>query len=149
MREAPEWTSISRGQQRLDGFSDVLIANGLDADCVRQVTATNDIEGGRKALRAILDEEPRPSAIFTHHDVLAAGVLLECHSQGIEVPKEMAVVGFDDSIVAEATRLTSVRNPFEESGRIGARLLDDLLSGASESLQHVELGFKLVVRDTT
>jgi DNA-binding LacI/PurR family transcriptional regulator len=139
----------SQAKQRLAGFRDALTVAGVESEAVALVTTTNDIAGGRSALRAILDRHPVPTAIFAHHDLLAAGILLECHSQGVKVPGTIAVAGFDDSNIAEATGLTSVRYPFEESGKVGARLLDRMLSGASESLQHIVLGLQLVIRDTT
>jgi LacI family transcriptional regulator len=87
--------------------------------------------------------------VFGHHDVLAAGLLVECRRLGVRVPDDLAVVGFDDGPVAEAAALTTVRQPFEESGRVGARLLDDLISGSSVAVQRIVLGLELVVRDST
>ena len=93
--------------------------------------------------------EPRPTSVFAHHDLLAAGLLLEARRLGVRVPDELAVVGFDDGSIAEAAGLTTVRQPFEESGRLGARLLGDMLAGTSASVQHITLGLELVVRDST
>jgi DNA-binding LacI/PurR family transcriptional regulator len=137
---------LSQGQRRNRGF---LRAAGLAEDAVPVVLTRNDVAGSRKALHDVLARTPRPTAVFAHHDVLAAGLLLEARRLGVRVPEELAVVGFDDGSIAEATGLTTVRQPFEESGRIGARLLGDLLGGTSESRQHIVLGLELVVREST
>jgi DNA-binding LacI/PurR family transcriptional regulator len=137
---------LSQGQRRNLGF---LRAAGLDAGAVPVVLTSNDVVGSRQALHRVLAQDPRPTAVFAHHDVLAAGLLLEARKLGVRVPEELAVVGFDDGSIAEAVGLTTVRQPFEESGRLGARLLGDLLGGTSQSRQHIVLGLELVTREST
>ena len=105
----------------------------VDPDAVPIVLTSNDIAGSRKSLPEVLARRPRPTAVFAHHDLLAAGLLLECRRLGVRVPDDLAVVGFDDGSIAEAAGLTTVRQPFEESGRLGARLLGDMLAGTVRS----------------
>ena len=140
---------LSQGQRRNRGFSRVLTEDGIDPAAVHTVLTGNDILVSRQALHAVLALRPTPTAVFAHHDVLAAGLVVECRRQGVRVPDDLAVVGFDDGSVAEAAALTTVRQPFEESGRIGARLLGDLISGAATAMQRIVLGLELVVRDST
>ncbi|HEX5113723.1 MAG TPA: LacI family DNA-binding transcriptional regulator [Pseudonocardiaceae bacterium] len=142
------FTFVSQGQRRNTGFRRALADAGL-ADGVRIVLTSNDIAGGRRSLEQILALTPRPTAVFAHHDVLAAGLLLECRRRGISVPADLAIVGFDDDSIAEAAGLTTIRQPFEESGRIGARLLSELIGGGSGPVQRIVLGLELVRRDTT
>jgi DNA-binding LacI/PurR family transcriptional regulator len=139
---------LSQGQRRNRGFAQALTESGIDPDAVHTVLTNNDISASRRALHEVLALRPRPTAIFAHHDVLAAGLVVECRRQGVRVPDDLAVVGFDDGSVAEAAALTTVRQPFEESGRIGARLLSDLISGAPIGVQRIVLGLELVVRDS-
>jgi LacI family transcriptional regulator len=140
---------VSQGQRRNIGFLAAMSDAGFGEDRVHTVLAANDIAGGRKALHDVLSREPRPTAVFAHHDVLAAGVLLECRAQGVRVPDDLAIVGFDDADIAEAAGLTTIRQHFEESGRIGIRLLDERLADASTPVQRIVLGLELVARDTT
>jgi LacI family transcriptional regulator len=140
---------VSQGQQRNSGFLRAMAEAGIGEDHVHEVLTSNDIAGGGKALQEVLALRPRPTAVFAHHDLLAAGLLLECRRIGIDVPEELAVVGFDDNSIAEAVGLTTVRQPFEESGTIGARLLADQIAGTSTSIQRITLGLELVVRGTT
>jgi DNA-binding LacI/PurR family transcriptional regulator len=140
---------LSQGQRRNRGFVRMLTEAGIEPDAVHTVLTGNDLERSRAALHDVLALRPAPTAVFAHHDVLAAGLLVECRRLGVRVPDELAVVGFDDGAVAEAAALTTVRQPFEESGRVGARLLGDLISGAASSVQRIVLGLELVVRDST
>jgi len=140
---------LSQGQRRNRGFVKVLTEAGIEPEALHTVLTGNDLHASRAALHEVLALRPGPTAVFGHHDVLAAGLLVECRRLGVRVPDDLAVVGFDDGPVAEAAALTTVRQPFEESGRVGARLLDDLISGSSVAVQRIVLGLELVVRDTT
>jgi DNA-binding LacI/PurR family transcriptional regulator len=140
---------LSQGQRRNRGFLQAVAAAGVDPASVGTVLTSNDIAGSRKALHEVLDLRPRPSAVFAHHDLLAAGLLLECRRQGVRVPDDLAIVGFDDGSVAEAAGLTTIRQPFEESGRLGARLLQEVITGTATAVQRIVLGLELVARDTT
>ena len=91
----------------------------------------------------------RPTAIFAASDTQALGVLEAARASGISVPEQLSVVGFDDIQVAGYVGLTTVRQPLEESGRRGARLLLDALElGSVEPLDEL-LPLELVVRGTT
>lgn len=67
----------------------------------------------------------RRAGILAHHDVLAAGVVTGLRRRGIRLPEDVAVVGYDGSPLAEASGLTTVRQPLEESGYLGGRLIVD------------------------
>jgi LacI family transcriptional regulator len=140
---------LSQGQLRRNGLRRSVTDAGIDPDQVRHVHTRNDLAGGRAAVEKLLAEGRLPDAIFAHQDVLAAGVVLECRRQGLRVPDELAVVGFDDSELAEALEITTVRQPLEESGRLGFRHLREAINGQHGLARHVTLGVELVVRATT
>ena len=64
-----------------------------------------------------------PTAIFATSDVQAIGVLKAARAEGVSVPDELSVLGFDDVEAAEYTGLTTIAQPLEESGALGAELL--------------------------
>jgi DNA-binding LacI/PurR family transcriptional regulator len=140
---------LSPGQRRRAGLRRAIAEAGLDPDAVREIHTTNDLAGGQDALRRILDLEEPPEAVFAHQDVLAAGLLTECHKRGVRVPGDLAIVGFDDSDLAEALDITSVRQPLEESGRLGFRQLREAIEGAHVAPRSVTLGVQLIRRTTT
>lgn len=65
------------------------------------------------------------------------------------MPGDIAVVGFDGSDLSEALELTTVEQPFAESGHIAAGLLLDLLDGAARPDQHINLTPRLIARATS
>jgi DNA-binding LacI/PurR family transcriptional regulator len=138
-----------QSEARFRGFRTALERRGLSLpeEYVRLVGhRLSDAAAGAGQL---LDLPEPPSAIFAHTDVLASGVLHAARSRGIDVPRELAVVGFDDSDLAEHLGLTSVRQPFEESGELAATLLLNQLRDGSRALQHTTLKLTLVERETT
>ncbi|WP_411077530.1 LacI family DNA-binding transcriptional regulator [Streptomyces sp. cmx-10-25] len=110
---------------RLDGYREGLAGAGLAAD--EGLVATGDFteEGGRRAMRELLDRRPGLDAVFAASDVMAAGARAVLREAGRRVPDDVALVGVDDSAVARHLDppLTSVRQPIEEMGRAMARLL--------------------------
>lgn len=139
----------SQSEARLSGFSSALEAAGcrLSADAVRLVP--HSVEGARAAAHAALARAEPPTAIFAHDDVLACGVLKAAHELGLAVPGDVAIIGFDDSELAEQLGLTSVRQPLEDSGEIAAQTLLASLANPTRTLQHVTLKLTLVERETT
>ncbi|RSS34962.1 LacI family DNA-binding transcriptional regulator [Streptomyces sp. WAC08241] len=110
---------------RLDGYREGLAGAGLAAD--EGLVAHGDFteEGGRRAMRELLDRRPGLDAVFAASDVMAAGARAVLREAGRRVPEDVALVGVDDSAVARHMDppLTSVRQPIEEMGRAMARLL--------------------------
>jgi LacI family transcriptional regulator len=82
-----------------------------------------------------LPPERRPTAIFAAADQMAYGVLRAAEERGLAVPKELALVGFDDDAPSAHVLppLTTVRQPSYEMGQEGIRLLIGLLAEADES----------------
>ena len=140
---------VSSSERRLDGFRSAAAARGatLADDAIRLVT--HDVDEARRAADELLSRPDPPTAVFAHDDLLAAGVLQAARSRGLAVPGQLAVVGFDDSDVAMALGLTTVRQPFEESGRAGIRALLDQMTNAGAPSRHTMLRLSLVQRATT
>ncbi|MFJ9520454.1 LacI family DNA-binding transcriptional regulator [Kitasatospora sp. NPDC101801] len=107
-------------------------------------------EGGRVAMRELLERRPGLDAVFCASDVMAAGALQVLRAAGRRVPDDVAVIGFDDSIVARHTDppLTSVRQPIEEMGRTMARLLLEEIAEQGRARRQVVLATELVVRES-
>ena len=114
-------------RERLGGYRAALATAGLDwpttpiYECDR-----NGRQAGRAAATALLAGQPRPTAIVAMSDELAMGVLEAAHDEGFDVPRDLSVVGYDDTPgAAHATPpLTTVRQPLRDKGqRAGRRLL--------------------------
>ncbi|MER7952195.1 LacI family DNA-binding transcriptional regulator [Streptomyces sp. NPDC096079] len=119
---------------RLDGYREGLTEAGLTPD--ETLVATGDFteDGGRRAMRELLDRRPDLDAVFAASDVMAAGARSVLREAGRRVPEDVALVGVDDSAVARHMDppLTSVRQPIEEMGRTMARLLLQEIAAPSD-----------------
>ena len=136
------------GLDRLDGYRDGLAAAGLagDEDLVELGDFTE--EGGAAAMARLLARPGPPvDAVFAASDLMAAGALLALRAAGRRVPDDVAVVGFEDSVVARYAQppLTTVRQPIEEMGRQATRLLLARAAGEPTGM-HLILDVELVVR---
>ena len=105
------------------------------------------VEGGAALLRV----KPRPTAIFAVTDDAAAGVIEAARLQGLRVPEDVSVVGFDDTTIARllSPPLTTVRQPLREMGQVALRTALRLAAGEQLDSHHVELAAELVVRSST
>jgi LacI family transcriptional regulator, repressor for deo operon, udp, cdd, tsx, nupC, and nupG len=122
---------------------------GLDPGDLEWVLTAGSIQGGRAAAAQLLDRPDPPTGFICHLDEIAAGVLAELRAAGRAVPGEAAVVGYDDSALAEALDLTSVHQPFAETGRIAVSLLFAAMDGTPGSTQQISLKPRLATGGTT
>lgn len=120
------------GHARLQGFLDGVRAAGLPAPEV--VTADFTRPGGEAAVRELLAARPDVDGVFAANDLMADGVSTALRTAGRDVPRDVAVVGFDDSSVAAQAHppLTTVRQPVEDMAEAMARLLLAALQQAQE-----------------
>lgn len=104
---------------------------------------------GAAAMRRLLARAPQFDAVFAANDQMAAGALSVLHAAGREVPRDIAVAGFDDLRVATTTEpaLTTMRQPFSRITAEAVRLLLDVISG--EQPATIRLPVDLVVREST
>ena len=136
----------SQARRRLGGFRAELATHPGVTLGVDQCAGT--LAAAREAGRAMLSASSRPSAVMAHFDDLAVGVVRAASDLGIAVPRDLSVLGFDDGPVAEAADLSTVRQPFEESGALATRLLLEALDRPTGRLRTV-LDCSVVPRGTT
>jgi LacI family transcriptional regulator, repressor for deo operon, udp, cdd, tsx, nupC, and nupG len=140
---------ILQSEARFLGFRTALERRGLSLTDEYVRLVRHQLPLATEGAGRLLDLPEPPTAIFAHTDVLASGVLHAARRRRLDVPRDVAVVGFDDSDLAEHLGLTSVRQPFEESGELAATLLLGQLRDANRALQGVSLKLTLVERETT
>ncbi|MFD1064820.1 LacI family DNA-binding transcriptional regulator [Oceanobacillus locisalsi] len=108
-----------------------------------------NFESGQQAMRVLLDQIDRPSAVFAVSDVLAVGALKELHIKQLGVPEEMALIGFDNIEFSNVVYppLTTVAQPMYEMGAISAQMLMSKIKG--EEVESRFLEHQLIIRETT
>jgi DNA-binding LacI/PurR family transcriptional regulator len=136
-------------RDRTRGYERALGSAGIEvrSDYVREGTRLPHV--ARAVAAELLSMAERPTAIFAASDTQALGALDAARSLGIRVPEELSVIGFDDIEVAGLVGLTTVRQPLLQSGRRGAGLLLEALSGLTVEPLRELLPLELVVRSTT
>ena len=99
--------------------------------------------------KRLLRVDDRPTAIFATSDTLAIGVLEAAQQVGLDVPKDLSVIGYDDIEIAEYLRLTTIRQSLFESGVEGVKLLLEEMESMPGAPAQILLPTELVRRDTT
>jgi DNA-binding LacI/PurR family transcriptional regulator len=139
---------MAPGQDRLAGYRDALTDAGHALDPSLEAHGDFTLEGGSAAMERLLAARDDIDAVFAASDLMAAGALRHLDSVGRRVPRDIALVGYEDSPIATSTRpaLTSVHQPTEEMGREMARLLLDDISRSSRIPRRVLLATELIER---
>jgi DNA-binding LacI/PurR family transcriptional regulator len=107
-------------------------------------------EGGMQGVVRLLSLSSPPTAIFCYDDMTALGALRQIRMQGLHVPRDISLIGFDDLAIVGYTDppLTTVRQPMARMGRMAMETLFDILAG-SRSNHNLKVPGELVVREST
>ncbi|WNI14478.1 LacI family DNA-binding transcriptional regulator [Actinacidiphila sp. ITFR-21] len=139
------------GQSRLAGHTSALADAGVlpSPELLRSIEPTS--EWGYVAACELLDLPDRPTALVAFNDKAAVGALRSAYERGLRIPEDLSITGFDDTYLSRSTvpRLTTVRQPLEEMGRMAVSLLMRLLDRHTVDTLHVELATQLVLREST
>jgi LacI family transcriptional regulator len=119
-------------RDRMRGAVERIRYHGLDlpdAWCV--VTEDYESDSTRAAAQKLLAGASRPTAVSLTGDILALGVVAECRALGLDVPRDIAIIGCGDTNMGQYVDppLTTVRMPFAEMGEAAARRLLSLIAG--------------------
>jgi DNA-binding LacI/PurR family transcriptional regulator len=145
--DLPEY-SLHPVSQRLVGFRKALKEAGIELPDVLVRLAPYSQEQTRQVAAELLSLPQPPTAIFAATDFQALGVLKAARQLKIQVPEQLAVVGFDDLDLAEYTDLTTIRQHLDESGRLAVEILLAQIESPSRPPRHVKLPLSLIVRET-
>jgi len=136
------------GVLRLQGYRDAMAEANVRVD--ESLIAYGDFSeaSGAGAMRTLLDRHPDLDAVFCASDLMAVGAMRTLREYGRRIPTDVAVVGFEDSVLARPTDppLTTVHQPVEAMGREMARLLVARIKGEPAGPPLTVLDTHLVVR---
>ena len=144
--------TASSGEQRFQGYIRALADHDIpiDEEIITEGRFTR--EGGYESMKRLLALQSPPTAVFASSDVMAIGALMAIQEEGLQVPNDVSLVGFDDIAEASTTtpKLTTVSQPKYQTGEVAAQLLFDRVEGASPGeRQKIVLSHQLVIRDST
>lgn len=137
------------GRERLEGYLQGLAAAGLDVVDEYVVRADFKEAGGAAAVRRLCALAERPTAVFIANNQMTLGALSQLRRDGVRVPADLSVIGFDDHSFAELLDppLTVIERPTEEQGSRAMRLLLDRLDGSAPGApRRIVLPTRLVAR---
>lgn len=137
---------------RARGYEQALAAAGRVADpALRVMTEHYHRADGATAMRALLELGDPPDAVFCFNDLLALGVIREALCAGLRIPRDLAVVGFDDIDDGRYSTptLTTISPDKEQIAELSVQMLMARVGGdPSKPREHIT-GFELAVREST
>jgi LacI family transcriptional regulator len=143
--------NMPAGRDRLLGYQQALAAHRIPTEEALIAEGDFSRDSGMMCMQKLLSASP--TAVFVASDTMAAGALQAIRRVNLQVPNDIAVVGFDDVSVAATVEpsLTTVRQPIEKLGSIATEVLLGVLDGSSEAwtpAHKIIIPTELVIRES-
>jgi LacI family transcriptional regulator len=137
-------------EDREKGWKEALEERGLGPDARPRLVADGTFKGAYDCVRQNIDDLRRIDGLFVLTDVMAFGALRALADEGVSVPRDIRVVGYDDVEIAEWSRprLTTIRQPREEVARLATERLFSLLDGKGGGVEQRMICPELVRRES-
>ncbi|WP_419776141.1 ribose operon transcriptional repressor RbsR [Mixta mediterraneensis] len=135
-------------RMRLEGYKNAMEKNGLDVLPGYVVESDFEFQGGYNAMIELLALKTPPQAVFTSNDAMAVGVYHALYQAGLQIPQDMAVMGYDDIELARylSPPLSTIHQPKNELGELAIDTLIHRLRHPDVSQQTLVLTPELIVR---
>lgn len=140
---------LSVPQDRRRGFMQVLAENGIEWVPSREVFGDFTMQGASRAMDDLLARPDRPTAIFALSDEMALGALQAIRRNGLRIPDDISVIGFDGHEMAEFSDLTTIEQPVQLMGEMAAVSIIERLKSPKSAPNSLTLRTTLVVRNST
>jgi LacI family transcriptional regulator len=126
-------------QERQQGYERALREAGIPIDPTLVIEGDYSFESGQAAGSKLIELSERPDAIFASGDLMAYGVIEAAEIHNLKIPRDLSLVGFDDLPSSRYIRppLTTVRQPFEEMGKSGAKMLLSIINQQHQNEEHL------------
>jgi LacI family transcriptional regulator len=145
--------ALKSAKSRRSAFEKAMREIGLEVAKGLVVEGDHTLEGGVRAMQSLLSLPKRPTAVVCSNDMTALGVMHKCYEDGLHIPRDLSLVGFDDIRLAQFVLppLTTVRMSQSELARIAFHALLTELERETPSEHGTEyvLETSLVLRDST
>ncbi|MEL6869163.1 MAG: LacI family DNA-binding transcriptional regulator [Pseudomonadota bacterium] len=133
------------------GYRRALAARGVTYEDQLVTPGDFSYESGLAGAERLLDLGAPPTAIFASNDDMAAATLAVAYKRNIDVPAELSVAGFDDTLISQVIypQLTTIAQPIAKMAEACVDLLLQITSGVQVTSTHVRLEHRLVIRQST
>lgn len=140
----------SPSRMRLEGYRKAMQKAGLPVLPGYETVGDFEFSGGYHAMRQLLALKTPPEAIFSCNDAMAVGVYHALYQAGLTVPKDMAVIGYDDIELARymSPPLTTIHQPKDELGELAVDILIHRMAQPDLTQQRLQLTPELIKRDS-
>jgi LacI family transcriptional regulator len=139
-------------RERLRGFKQALEENSIEFNTGFEfVEDINHVEPGRSMTLKYLNSPNPPTAIFACNDLLAIGAIQAVKEQGLSVPGDISVIGFDNTMIATIVEppLTTIAQPIQNMGKEVVDLMISMIKGEKKEKMRLTLLPSLVERKST
>lgn len=143
--------NANSSKMRIYGYQEALAEYGVDYNEDNIFRTTASIDNGRECMNEIAQKANVPTAIFACNDIIALGVIQGAKENGLKVPEDISIIGFDNTILATTTvpALTTVAQPIAEMGRKVVDVIIAEINGNNMSKERILFNPQLIVRGTT
>jgi LacI family transcriptional regulator/LacI family repressor for deo operon, udp, cdd, tsx, nupC, and nupG len=141
---------ITTTKERLNGYKKALREYGIPVKEELIFYGNSKENGGVKGIQHLLGLEESPSAIFSTNNLMTLGIYEELYRQDVQVPEDVAIIGFDDMSWATALNpaLTAVRQPSYDLGTSAVELLLKRLAEPNRPISNLMLKSELIIRQS-
>jgi len=138
-------------EDRLKGYQQAMQAIHIKPQSEWIEEGNFSMASGEQAMKRLLKLDTPPTAVFAANDEMAIGAMSAIKAQGLNIPKDISVIGFDDIDYAQYSDppLTTIRQPTHLLGENVMQQMLSLLENNSVDEQHIVLEHKLIVRAST
>lgn len=135
---------------RKQGYIRALHDHTIESSESFVVAGEYTMAGGYKAMGKLLQLKSYPTAVFCANDDMAFGAVKAIKEVGLEIPKDIAIMGFDDSLFAQymTPPLTTIKRPIDEISRVGIKLLFQVMEGQDIKIEKIYKPSTLVNRQS-
>ena len=142
---------ITPSSERIEGYKKALMEASLEIDEKLILMGDFQFEGGYKYAKKLLRMKRIPTAIFACNDLMAIGAICAIKEEGLSVPKDISVVGFDDIALASFCdpKLTTVIQPKYIMGKLAANMLIERIRNKEMEPRRKLLKTELIIREST
>ncbi|MBP3040314.1 LacI family DNA-binding transcriptional regulator [Bacillaceae bacterium Marseille-Q3522] len=137
--------------ERYQGYKKALKEANIPLDKCSTFECDGNMESGYQIGEKILQSGKVFTGIVSNSDILAVGIISALQKNGIKVPENVSIVGFDDLAFSKyvSPALTTINQDILQKGEIAGQILIDAIENSSAKMEHVTMPVKLVRRDST
>lgn len=138
-------------EDRLLGYRQALLAAGLKSRDKWIVEGNFSVESGYTGMTKLLKGRNPPDSVFCANDEMAIGAQQAIRDHGLSIPRDIAVVGFDDLRFSSfvSPPLTTIRQPTSDIGETAMRIMYRILQGETIDDKKIILPYELITRGST